>query len=135
MTARRPAAGQLRSWVFDDDGGFGDGAWTREGKRWEIKAAGVQGDGSELTATNIITPVDRDTFLWQSVDRTLDGVEGAVELDQHAVAHAANRPAAMPDDCRFDQIFYVARQSTMSALFIGAHQATVADDVGQQDRG
>lgn len=68
-----PRTGQLRSWVFDDDGGFGDGTWTRDGKRWVIAATGVQGDGGELTATNILVPVDKDTFTWQSTERTLDG--------------------------------------------------------------
>jgi uncharacterized protein (TIGR02246 family) len=70
-----PRTGQLRSWLFDDDGGFGDGAWTRDGKRWLIEATGVQGDGGELTATNILMPVEKDTFTWQSTERTLDGEE------------------------------------------------------------
>ena len=70
-----PRTGQLRSWIFDDDGGFGDGAWTRDGKRWVIEATGVQADGGELTATNILTPVDKDSFIWQSTERTLDGEE------------------------------------------------------------
>jgi uncharacterized protein (TIGR02246 family) len=68
-----PRSGQLRSWIFDDDGGFGDGAWTRDGKRWVIEASGVQADGGELTARNVLTPVDKDTFTWQSTERTLDG--------------------------------------------------------------
>jgi uncharacterized protein (TIGR02246 family) len=70
-----PRSGQLRSWIFDDDGGFGDGAWRRDGKRWVIEASGVQADGGELTATNTLTPVDMDTFTWQSTERTLDGEE------------------------------------------------------------
>jgi uncharacterized protein (TIGR02246 family) len=70
-----PRNGQLRSWIFDDEGGFGDAAWTRDGKRWLIAASGVQGDGQELTAVNILAPVDRDTFTWQSTQRTLDGEE------------------------------------------------------------
>jgi uncharacterized protein (TIGR02246 family) len=67
-----PRTGDLRSWIFDDDGGFGDGAWVQDGKRWVVMAAGVQGDGGELSATNIMTQVDKDTFTWQSTDRTLD---------------------------------------------------------------
>ena len=68
-----PRTGQLRSWIFDDDGSFGDGAWTADGKRWQIAATGVQSDGGELTATNLMTPVDKDTFIWQSTERTVDG--------------------------------------------------------------
>jgi uncharacterized protein (TIGR02246 family) len=70
-----PRTGQLRSWIFDDDGGFGDGAWTRDGKRWLIEASGVQADGGELTARNVLTPIDHDTFTWQSTERALDGEE------------------------------------------------------------
>ena len=40
-----------------------------------ITAAGVQADGGELTATNILTPVDKNAFTWQSIERTLDGKE------------------------------------------------------------
>jgi uncharacterized protein (TIGR02246 family) len=67
-----PRTGELRSWAFDDDGGFGDGLWVRDGKRWVISATGVQADGGELTATNILMPVNKDTFTWQSTERTLD---------------------------------------------------------------
>jgi uncharacterized protein (TIGR02246 family) len=70
-----PRTGVLRAWLFDDDGGFGDSEWTRDGKRWLIAASGVQADGGELTATNILTPVDKDSFTWQSTERTLDGEE------------------------------------------------------------
>jgi hypothetical protein len=70
-----PRTGQLRSWLFDDDGGFGDATWTRDGKRWVIEAAGIRADGGELTATNLLTSVDRDTFTGQSTERTLDGQE------------------------------------------------------------
>jgi len=66
-----PRTGQLRSWLFDDEGGFGDGAWEHDGKRWVITATGVQ-EGGEMTATNILTPIDKDTFAWQSTERTLD---------------------------------------------------------------
>jgi uncharacterized protein (TIGR02246 family) len=68
-----PRNGLLRSWIFDDEGTFGDGAWSVDGKRWRIAASGVQADGGELTATNLITPVDKNTFFWQSTERTLDG--------------------------------------------------------------
>jgi uncharacterized protein (TIGR02246 family) len=73
MIGRDPRSGQLRSWLFEDDGGFGEAVWTWDGKRWLLEAGGVQADGSEMTAVNILTPVDKDSFTWQSNDRTLDG--------------------------------------------------------------
>src|SRR5262245_5323691 len=30
------ADGGIRSWVFQSDGGFGDGLWTRDGKKWTV---------------------------------------------------------------------------------------------------
>lgn len=70
-----PRSGHIHSWMFDDEGGFGEAIWARDGKRWVLTATGVQADGGELTATNIMTPVDKDTFIWQSTERTLDGEE------------------------------------------------------------
>jgi uncharacterized protein (TIGR02246 family) len=75
VVLKDPRSGQLRSWTFDDDGGFGDGEWTKDGKKWVIEATGVEADGGELTARNIMTPVDKDTFTWQSTKRTLDDEE------------------------------------------------------------
>ena len=75
MIGKDPRTRALRSWLFESEGGFGDGVWTWDGKRWTIEATGVQADGSEMTATNILTRLDKDTFTWQSVERTLDGEE------------------------------------------------------------
>jgi uncharacterized protein (TIGR02246 family) len=69
-----PNAGAIRSWIFDSDGGFGSEQWTREGKHWVLEATGVTRDGAETTATNILTPLDHDSFTWQSVQRDVDRV-------------------------------------------------------------
>jgi uncharacterized protein (TIGR02246 family) len=68
-----PAAKQIRSWVFDSDGGFAEGKWTRKGTRWFIQQIGTLQDGGQSTATNILTQLDDDSFTWQSIDRTVDG--------------------------------------------------------------
>jgi uncharacterized protein (TIGR02246 family) len=70
---RDPRTGQVRSWVFDSEGGFGEAAWTWDGKRWTQEATGVHADGTEIKATNLLIPLDRDTFTWQSIERTSDG--------------------------------------------------------------
>jgi len=70
-----PRSGQIRSWLFSAQGGFGEATWSYDGKRWLQDAAGVEGDGTEVTATNIMTPLGKDAFSWQSVDRTIDGDE------------------------------------------------------------
>ena len=68
-----PAANQIRSWIFDSDGGFAEGKWTRKGDRWLIQQNGTLPDGSRSSAVNIITRVDDDSFTWQSINREVGG--------------------------------------------------------------
>ena len=75
MIGKDPALGALRVWTFEDDGGIGDTDITRDGKKWVYAARGVAVDGRMLTATNIMTPVDADSFLWHATGRVLDGEE------------------------------------------------------------
>jgi len=69
-----PKRGRIVSWHFDAQGGFGEDAWTKDGSKWVIEANGTLRDGSESTSVNIITPIDANSFTWQSIKRTLDGV-------------------------------------------------------------
>jgi uncharacterized protein (TIGR02246 family) len=68
-----PAAKQIRSWIFDSDGGFAEGKWTRKGDRWLIQQNGTLPDGGRSSAVNIITRVDDDSFTWQSIHREVNG--------------------------------------------------------------
>jgi uncharacterized protein (TIGR02246 family) len=67
------AEGGIRSWVFQSDGGFGTGLWTRDGKQWTVDFDGVAADGKRLSATVVYVHVDADTFTWQSTRQTIDG--------------------------------------------------------------
>ncbi len=68
-----PAAKQIRSWVFDSDGGFSEGTWKKKDKRWYIQSTGTLPDGRKSSSVNIITYVDDNTFTWQSVNREAGG--------------------------------------------------------------
>ena len=68
-----PIERRIRSWDFDSEGGFGSEVWTRDGGRWVLEATGVRRDASVTEATNIITPVDANTFTWQSIHRRSNG--------------------------------------------------------------
>jgi uncharacterized protein (TIGR02246 family) len=70
---RDNAEGGIRSWVFQSDGGFGDGIWTRDGSKWTVDFEGTTPDGKMLTANVIYVRVDANTFTWQSVEQTVDG--------------------------------------------------------------
>jgi uncharacterized protein (TIGR02246 family) len=68
-----PSTKQIRSWVFDSDGGFGQATWTKKDDRWNITQSGVLPDGRKSSAVNIITRLDDNTCTIQSVNRMVDG--------------------------------------------------------------
>ncbi|MGA2620027.1 MAG: SgcJ/EcaC family oxidoreductase [Thermoguttaceae bacterium] len=67
-----PAAGTIRSWMFDSDGGFGEGTWSNKDNTWTVKFSQVMPDGRKASATNIYTLVDGNTFTWKSIGRKVD---------------------------------------------------------------
>lgn len=68
-----PAANTIRSWMFDSDGGFGGGTWSKHGDTWVVKFNQVLSDGRKASATNVYTMVDGNTFTWKSIGRKLGG--------------------------------------------------------------
>ncbi len=64
-----PCSKRLRSWVFDSEGGFGEGVWARDGNQWIVKRTGVTRDGETASKTTIITRVSRNRMTYQSRDR------------------------------------------------------------------
>jgi uncharacterized protein (TIGR02246 family) len=68
-----PLDKRIRSWIFDETGGFGEGSWTRDGEKAVLKLNAILPDGKKLAATIILTPLDPDTIELQSRDRSLDG--------------------------------------------------------------
>lgn len=66
-----PADKLIRSWVFDSDGGFGQGVWKKEGNSWHVHQNGVLPDGQKSSAVNIVTMIDDNSCTLQSVNRTL----------------------------------------------------------------
>ena len=68
-----PIAKQVRSWVFDSEGGYGAGVWSKKGDAWHVQTTGTTPDGGASSSVNIITHVDDDTLTWQSVNRIADG--------------------------------------------------------------
>jgi uncharacterized protein (TIGR02246 family) len=75
MIGKDAESGELRSWTFESEGGFGEATLSRDGKRWVIASTGRQPDGSTITATNLLVPLGPDSFTWQSVKRSVDGEE------------------------------------------------------------
>ena len=81
-----PIEGCIRSWTFDDEGGFSEGRWAREGNRWLQRETGVTADGNRMTADNTFSKISNDRFTWESNNRTLDGLPqpgiGRIEINR-----------------------------------------------------
>ena len=60
------AAGAIRSWNFDSDGGHSQGLWMLDGKRWKVSSAGVQPDGTPVEGASFYTQANDDEFSWES---------------------------------------------------------------------
>ena len=65
------SAGQIKSWVFDSEGGHGEAYWSRSGDRWLSKSTSVLHDGRRASATQVLTRTGPDTMTWASVERTV----------------------------------------------------------------
>ncbi len=64
-----PLSNKVRSWVFDSEGGFSEGTWTRHGNEWIVKLSGVTRDGRAGSATHVIKRLSADKYSWQAHDR------------------------------------------------------------------
>ncbi|MEN6458970.1 MAG: SgcJ/EcaC family oxidoreductase [Thermoguttaceae bacterium] len=67
-----PLKKTIRSWIFDSEGGFGEGIWSRQGNVWTVKIAGVTRNGKTASGTRIITPLAKDRLTVQTVERVVD---------------------------------------------------------------
>jgi uncharacterized protein (TIGR02246 family) len=93
-----PAEEVIRSWMFDTDGGFGAGVWTKDEDRWVVDFVQTLPDGRQASCTNIYEPVDADHYLWQSVDRIVDGEE----LTDTGEIKVVRKPGAAADAAEAD---------------------------------
>lgn len=64
-----PLTQKVKSWVFDSDGGYGDGSWTQVEGRWVIKSNAVLPDGQSGSATIILEPRGKDSYVMKGFDR------------------------------------------------------------------
>lgn len=63
----------IRSWVFDSDGGFGEGTWEKEDNSWYASMHYTLSDGRVASSKNIYTPLDNQSYIFASVEREVDG--------------------------------------------------------------
>lgn len=86
-----PLAKVIRSWVFDSEGGFAEGLYSRDGDRFVIKLNGVTREGEPATMTNVITFLGKDRISWQSRDRTVGG-EASPDIEEVIMVRPPPKP-------------------------------------------
>ncbi|WP_437187482.1 YybH family protein [Planctomicrobium sp. SH668] len=72
-----PLNGQIRSWVFDSDGGFGEGQWTQIETGWHVNSTAILPDGRAASATILLNPESHDRFTLKGQSRLIGGVQDA----------------------------------------------------------
>jgi uncharacterized protein (TIGR02246 family) len=90
-----PLTKKIRCWVFDSEGGFAEGAWTRQGNQWIAKMAGVTRDGKPASSTNITARVAKDRLTWQSRDRAV-GDQVLPDIEKISVVRKPPEPRRVP---------------------------------------
>lgn len=86
-----PLKQQIHSWMFDSDGGYGDGEWIRSGDNWTIKSNAVAPDGIVGSATFTLEPKSADKFVMKATHRVAGDT---LEPDRETTV--VRRPAAAP---------------------------------------
>ncbi len=85
-----PVAKGIHSWVFDSEGGFGEGTWTRDAKKWLVSFTATAPDGTVSSAQHVISYVDDNKYTWESINRQSDG-EALPNLDKIEVVRTETK--------------------------------------------
>ena len=67
-----PLRDQIRSWVFDNEGGHMVGYWLHKDNTWTVTCAGFTGEGERASCVNTYTFVDKNAYLWKSTNRVVN---------------------------------------------------------------
>ena len=68
-----PVKKKIRSWVFDSDGGYGEGFWDNKDKSLFANMIYTLPDGRKASATLIYTKIDDRSYTFSAVGRDVDG--------------------------------------------------------------
>lgn len=68
-----PQAKQIRGWIFDSEGGFGEAQWVQADDSWIVTSRGVSSKGDNVSGTRTLTP-QGDRVLVRMSNRVSDGV-------------------------------------------------------------
>jgi hypothetical protein len=64
---------KFHSWVFDSNGGTGEGIWTRDGDTWKVDLTATLPTGEKLTTQSSYSPTESGGILWKSTPARAGG--------------------------------------------------------------
>jgi ketosteroid isomerase-like protein len=68
-----PNAKTIRSWMFDSDGGLGEGIWKVQRGSWTVRFSQALPTGGTASSVNVYSNIQDDSFTFESIDRQVDG--------------------------------------------------------------
>jgi uncharacterized protein (TIGR02246 family) len=68
-----PDKKKIHSWVFDSDGGFREGTWSKKGDHWVAAMGSTLADGKKASSIDVYTKVDDNNFTFDMDARDVDG--------------------------------------------------------------
>lgn len=68
-----PVRKEIRSWIFDSDGGFGEAIWQKEGENWNVSTTYTLADGRKASSVYIYSDITPASYTWQSTGRIVEG--------------------------------------------------------------
>jgi uncharacterized protein (TIGR02246 family) len=85
-----PRTKQVRAWIFDTSGGFGEATWIQTEDGWVVKASGISPDGIPSSATRKFQLLDNDHVTVRTTDR----LAGDEQLEDFDVTMVRRPPGA-----------------------------------------
>ncbi len=69
-----PNKNAITSWIFDSDGGIGEGTWIKEGNKWIVTVRGILPEGQASSSIHHYTLIDDNTYKFGITGREIDGI-------------------------------------------------------------
>ncbi len=64
---------QIRSWLFDSNGGVITGVWSDNDGQWTVQSVAKLADGGKGSFTSVFRPIDDSSYGWRKINRVVDG--------------------------------------------------------------
>ncbi|TWU40945.1 YybH family protein [Novipirellula artificiosorum] len=68
-----PKEKEVRSWLFDSNGGFIRGTWNQRGDRWIVQSVATLADGATGSFTSVFRPTEDGNYSWQKINQVVAG--------------------------------------------------------------